>query len=72
MFKLSPVAGNLKADVAMLDVIVVLLAANIDEPMALIVSLIARLITKRGKVGEIVTLVPAVCAAIVVPRYPRP
>jgi hypothetical protein len=42
MFRLSPVAGNLKADVAMLDVIVVLLAAKIDEPMALIVSLIAR------------------------------
>ena len=64
--------GNLKAETAALDVIVVVLAAKIDEPIALIVSLIARLITKRGNVGAIVTLVPSVCAARVVPRYALP
>jgi hypothetical protein len=72
MFRLLPVAGNLKADVARLEVIVVFLAAKIDEPIALIVSLIARLITKRGNVGAIVTLVPAVCEARVVPKYALP
>ena len=61
------VVGNLKAETAELDVMVVVFAAKIDEPMALIVSLIARLIVKRGKVGAIVTLVPSVCAARVVP-----
>jgi hypothetical protein len=63
MFKVVPVAGNLKVKTAALDVIVVVLAAKMEEPIAEIVSLIARLIAKRGKVGAIVTLVSrSVCS----------
>ena len=60
--------GNLKAATAALDVIVVVSAAKIDEPIAVIVSLIARLIAKRGNVGEIVTLASAAWVAAVVPK----
>ena len=56
------------AEIAALKVNSVDLTAKIEEPIARIVSLIARLTTKRGNVGAIVTFVPAVCAAMVVPR----
>jgi hypothetical protein len=72
MFNESPVVGNLKAATAALEVIVVVAAAKILEPKALIVSLIALLIVNLGKVGEIVTLASNACVAAVVHKYTIP